>query len=65
METREEQITLRTHGKIALITLNIPHKLNALTQDLYYRLACLMRQAAAREEIYVTVLVGKGRFFSA
>ena len=65
MSTFEEQITLTTQGKIAIITLNIGMKLNALTQDLYYRLSCLMREAARREDIYITILTGKGRFFSA
>ncbi|TKA78059.1 hypothetical protein B0A49_07784 [Cryomyces minteri] len=60
-----EGITLETRGKIAIITLNQEKKLNALTQDLYYRLAVLMREVAARDDIYITVLTGKGRFFSA
>lgn len=65
MSTLEEQITLSTHGKIATITLNLPDKLNALTQDLYYRLSCLMREVAKRDDIYITILTGKGRYFSA
>lgn len=65
MSTPEEQITLSTQGKIAIITLNLPHKLNALTQDLYYLLSCRMREVAKREDIYITILTGKGRYFSA
>ena len=65
MAGTEESITLSTKGKIAIISLNLPKKLNALTQDLYYRLALLMREIALREDIYITVLTGKGRFFSA
>jgi len=65
MSTASEQITLSTQGKIATITLNIPQKLNALTQDLYYRLACLLREVAKRSDIYITVLTGTGRYFSA
>ena len=61
----DEPITLSTQGKIAIITLNLPKKLNALTQDLYYRLSCTMREVAARDDIYITILTGKGRFFSA
>ncbi|KAI9813773.1 MAG: hypothetical protein M1827_003563 [Pycnora praestabilis] len=60
-----EEITLTTRGKIAIITLNLEKKLNALSQDLYYRLSCLMREVAARDDIYITVLTGRGRFFSA
>lgn len=65
MATIEEQITLTTRGKIAIISLNVEKKLNALTQDLYYRLSCLMREVAVRDDIYITVLTGKGRYFSA
>ncbi|KAI9673095.1 MAG: hypothetical protein M1829_004409 [Trizodia sp. TS-e1964] len=61
----EDSITLETQGKIAIITLNLPHKLNALTQDLYYWLGALMREVAKREDIYITMLIGKGRYFSA
>ena len=60
-----EAITLTTQGRIAIITFNLPSKLNALTQDLYYRLATLMHTIAARQDIYITILTAKGRFFSA
>ncbi|KAK4997588.1 dodecenoyl-CoA isomerase [Elasticomyces elasticus] len=65
MATPEEVVTLETRGKIAIITLCNEKKLNAMTQDLYYRLAVLMREVAARDDIYITVLTAKGRFFSA
>ncbi|KAI9741974.1 MAG: hypothetical protein M1834_000363 [Cirrosporium novae-zelandiae] len=65
MASLEQSITLEVKGKIAIITLNLPQKLNALTQDLYYRLATLMRQIASRDDIYITLLTGKGRYFSA
>ncbi|MCJ1258906.1 hypothetical protein MMC24_006740 [Lignoscripta atroalba] len=65
MSSSEDQITLTTQGKIAIITLNVEKKLNALNQDLYYRLSCLMREVAARDDIYITILTGKGRYFSA
>ncbi|MCJ1455375.1 hypothetical protein MMC28_005730 [Mycoblastus sanguinarius] len=65
MSSANEQINLSINGKIAIITLNLPEKLNALTQDLYYRLSCVMREIAVREDIYITVLTGKGRYFSA
>ena len=61
----EDSISLTTRGKIAIITLNVEKKLNALNQELYYRLSCLMREVAARDDIYITVLTGKGRYFSA
>jgi hypothetical protein len=65
MPSPEEEITLTTRGKIAIITLNREKKLNALDSDLYYRLAMLMNEVAAKPEITVTVLTGNGRFFSA
>lgn len=61
----EDSIILTTRGKIAIITLNLEKKLNALSQELYYRLSCLMREIAARDDIYITLLTGKGRYFSA
>lgn len=65
MASVEESVTLTVKGKIALITLNLEKKLNALTQDHYYRLSTLMREIAARDDVFITVLTGKGRFFSA
>jgi len=61
----EEAVLYETRGPIAIITLNLPKKLNAMTQDYYFRISQLMRQAAADDKIYITVLTGKGRFFSA
>ncbi|KKK14288.1 hypothetical protein P175DRAFT_0331294 [Aspergillus ochraceoroseus IBT 24754] len=61
----EEAITLTYQGRIAIITLNQPKKLNALNQDLYYLLGERLREVDKRDEITITVLTGKGRFFSA
>ncbi|KAF4556719.1 Enoyl-CoA hydratase/isomerase-like protein 5 [Elsinoe fawcettii] len=61
----EQEVTFETKGRIAIITLNLPKKLNAMTQDLYYRVAQLMHEIAARDDIYITILTGNGRFFSA
>ena len=60
-----DSVQLTYHGRIALITLNQPKKLNALSQDLYYQLACHMREVATRDDIFITILTGKGRYFSA
>lgn len=65
MSSPEEKVQLTCQGKIAIITLNVEKKLNALDGDLYYRLSCLMREVAARDEIYITILTGRGRYFSA
>ena len=52
-------------GRIATITISNEKKLNALNADGYYAVAKAMREIAEREDIYITVLTGKGRYFSA
>jgi peroxisomal 3,2-trans-enoyl-CoA isomerase len=61
----EPGILIDYKGKLAIITLNVPHKLNALNGDLYYQLARAMHEVASHDEVFITVLTGKGRFFSA
>jgi peroxisomal 3,2-trans-enoyl-CoA isomerase len=61
----EPGILVSYSGKIATIALNVPTKLNALTGDLYYQLARAMNEVAARDDIVITVLTGRGRYFSA
>jgi peroxisomal 3,2-trans-enoyl-CoA isomerase len=58
-------ITLIYQGRIAIITINRPSKLNALNGDLYYLLGERLREIEKRDDIFVTVLTGTGRFFSA
>ncbi|CAG8971349.1 hypothetical protein HYALB_00005968 [Hymenoscyphus albidus] len=60
-----ETVTLEYRGKIAVITIENETKLNALNQDGYYQLAKYMREVATHDEVFITVLTGKGRFFSA
>ncbi|KAI9934059.1 hypothetical protein ASPWEDRAFT_168336 [Aspergillus wentii DTO 134E9] len=61
----ENIITLTYVDRIAVITLNRPEKLNALNQDLYYLLGERLREVETRDDITITVITGKGRFFSA
>lgn len=61
----EEAVLIEYRGKVAIITLNLPKKLNAMTQDHYFRVSQLLREIAKRDDISVTVLTAKGRFFSA
>ena len=61
----EDAVTLEVRGNTAIITLNLPRKLNALTMELYYRIATLMQQVAAMDDVVITILTGTGRFFSA
>ncbi|RFU26558.1 hypothetical protein B7463_g9777, partial [Scytalidium lignicola] len=58
-------INIEYNGRIAIITLDNEKKLNTLSHQLYSRLAQLMREVAARNDIYITLLTGKGRYFSA
>lgn len=52
-------------GTIAIITINNEKKLNAMNQDNYYTLSKYLREVAEREDVTVTVMTGKGRYFSA
>jgi len=62
---RGNAVELKFRGTIALITLNKPRKLNALTKDEFYQLAQALYEVASHDEIITTVLTGRGRFFSA
>ncbi|KAK5954669.1 dodecenoyl-CoA isomerase [Knufia fluminis] len=61
----QAEVTLKYAAPLAIITLNRTKKLNALTQAHYYRISCLLREIALRDDITITVLTGTGRFFSA
>ncbi|KAI9731819.1 MAG: hypothetical protein M1818_007684 [Claussenomyces sp. TS43310] len=60
-----EVVTLDYQGRVAVITINNPKKLNALGQAGYFQIAKNLRQIATHDEVFITVLTGKGRFFSA
>ncbi|KAL4872064.1 hypothetical protein BDV12DRAFT_162965 [Aspergillus spectabilis] len=61
----EQDITVTYKDRVAIITLNIPKKLNALTADHYYLLGERLREVDKRDDITITVVTGSGRFFSA
>ncbi|KAK3672899.1 dodecenoyl-CoA isomerase [Recurvomyces mirabilis] len=63
--TPEQAVLYEKRGKIAIITLNLEKKLNALTQEYYFRIAKLLNEIAKDNSVYITVLTAKGRFFSA
>ncbi|KAH7017933.1 ClpP/crotonase-like domain-containing protein, partial [Macrophomina phaseolina] len=60
-----QNIILSVQGHVAVITLNRPKVFNALSLDDYQLLARLMRQAAEDRSTTVTVLTGRGKYFSA
>jgi Delta3-Delta2-enoyl-CoA isomerase len=61
----DKSVTVEYKGRIAVITIDNQKKLNAMTQDQYYMIARFLREVATHDEVFVTVLTGKGRFFSA
>lgn len=56
-------ITVEYRGRIAIITIDKQPKLNALTQDDYYQIASYMREIALHDEVFITVLTGKGMIY--
>lgn len=58
-------VSLEYRGRVALITIDNDKKLNALSQVEYYDLAQKMREIATHDEVFITVITGKGRYFSA
>lgn len=58
-------IEVEYSGLIAVVALNKPNKLNALTKDEFYQLARTLQEVANHDEVVATVLTGNGRFFSA
>ncbi|KAI1025287.1 hypothetical protein LB504_010020 [Fusarium proliferatum] len=61
----QNHIRINYEGNFAIITLNNPNKFNSLTQSLFSRLASLLREIDANKDVYVTLLIGEGPFFSA
>ncbi|KAI2615486.1 ClpP/crotonase [Hypoxylon sp. NC1633] len=60
-----EVIKVQYAGRIATITIDNEKKLNALDLKGYYDISKALREVAVRDDIYITVLTGKGRYFSA
>ena len=60
-----EVVSLEYSGRIAIVTLKTPKKLNALTKDGFYRLARCLKEIESHDEVAITLVTGKGRFFSA
>ncbi len=58
-----ESILYETDGGIAEIRLNRPHRLNAVTQQLYDELNVALGAAEADKEVRVVILTGEGRAF--
>lgn len=63
--SEEKVISVEYRERVAVITIDNAKKLNALSQSQYYDLAQTLREVAGHDEVFITVLIGKGRFFSA
>ena len=61
----ESVISLEYRGRTAILTIDNQEKLNALSALQYYNLAQKLNEIASHDEVFVTVLLAKGRFFSA
>jgi len=61
----ETAILFEKRGKVAIITLNAEKKLNAMNMACYFRIAKLLHEISEMSDVIVTVVTGKGRFFSA
>jgi len=59
------EILVEKRGKVAIVTFNLEKKLNALHAGLYSKLGVIMNDIAKMDDIFITVLTGKGRYFSA
>lgn len=60
-----KEILYEVKDKIAIITLNLPDKLNALNADCYLLLGKLMERADEEEDTIITLFQSTGRYFSA
>lgn len=58
-------IQVEYKGRLAIITINNEKKLNALSMAQYHELAVAMNEIAKRDDVYITLITGKGRYFSA
>src|SRR5581483_3941615 len=62
-EERTEYVEYRTDGSVAVITMNRPERLNALSRDTLAGLARAFMRFEADDETRVAVLTGTGRAF--
>ncbi|GAA5825904.1 hypothetical protein JCM5353_004548 [Sporobolomyces roseus] len=60
-----DNMLLEIRAPYAIITFNTPEKKNAMDVVLYKRLSALLQQVDQMDEVKITVLTGKGDFFSA
>jgi enoyl-CoA hydratase len=59
----ENIVTYSTDGKVGVVTLNRPAKLNAMTMDMRLAIEAQLKRADADDAVSVIVLRGEGRSF--
>ena len=62
---RQREVLASRDGRVLVLTLNRPHRLNAVNLPLYEQLIAELGAAAADPEVRCVVLTGAGRAFSA
>lgn len=65
MTLSQPVVSYYTRGKFAILQLNKPRRLNALSLSEFYDLANALYEIDRLRNVVVTVLTGTGRFFSA
>jgi enoyl-CoA hydratase len=64
-ESSGSLVLVERRGRVLLLTLNRPEKLNALSKELLRQLAAALREAESDKGLGCAVLTGAGRAFSA
>ena len=65
-DTAEESpLLIETQGRLRILTLNRPHRMNALTPELHHQLRKAVLDAAEDGEVGTVLLTGAGRGFCA
>ena len=62
---RQREVLASRDGRVLVLTLNRPHRLNAVSLPLYEQLIAQLEAAATDPEVRCVVLTGTGRAFSA
>ena len=58
-------VTVEYRGRVAILTIDNQKKLNAFSQFQYHDFAQKLREVATHDEVFITVILAKGRYFSA
>jgi 2-(1,2-epoxy-1,2-dihydrophenyl)acetyl-CoA isomerase len=60
-----ETLKLETRGRVAVLTMNRPDRLNAINRDVMREMTAAVAQVKANDEVWALVLTGAGRGFCA